>query len=81
MELRFEAIHMELKYCERCGGLWLRPVVRPGFLQPLRESYGRSVAFIAHQPVTIGDGLKSAFPLVLRPEVRHERISPARIPH
>jgi len=25
-ELSFEAIHMELKYCERCGGLWLRPV-------------------------------------------------------
>lgn len=19
------AIHLELKYCERCGGLWLRP--------------------------------------------------------
>jgi hypothetical protein len=24
-ELNFEAIQMELKYCERCGGLWLRP--------------------------------------------------------
>lgn len=20
-----EIIHLELKYCERCGGLWLRP--------------------------------------------------------
>jgi len=24
-QLGFEAIQMELKYCERCGGLWLRP--------------------------------------------------------
>jgi len=25
-QLGFEAIQMELKYCERCGGLWLRPI-------------------------------------------------------
>lgn len=24
-ELGFQGIQMELKYCERCGGLWLRP--------------------------------------------------------
>jgi hypothetical protein len=25
MEIQgFEVIHLELKYCERCGGLWLR---------------------------------------------------------
>jgi len=23
--LEFEIVEMELKYCERCGGLWLRP--------------------------------------------------------
>jgi hypothetical protein len=23
-QIGFEAIQMELKYCERCGGLWLR---------------------------------------------------------
>ena len=27
MEVDFvEIVEMELKYCERCGGLWLRPV-------------------------------------------------------
>lgn len=25
-----EAIQVELKYCERCGGLWLRPQGTPG---------------------------------------------------
>jgi hypothetical protein len=25
MENHGEVIHLELKYCERCGGLWLRP--------------------------------------------------------
>ncbi len=24
-ELEGHVIHVELKYCERCGGLWLRP--------------------------------------------------------
>lgn len=24
-ELSVEAVQLELKYCERCGGLWLRP--------------------------------------------------------
>jgi LSD1 subclass zinc finger protein len=24
-ELEGQVIHVELKYCERCGGLWLRP--------------------------------------------------------
>ena len=23
--LEFEIVELELKYCERCGGLWLRP--------------------------------------------------------
>ena len=25
MSKEFEGIHMELKYCEACGALWLRP--------------------------------------------------------
>ncbi len=24
-EMEGQGIHVELKYCERCGGLWLRP--------------------------------------------------------
>jgi len=26
METDFEVVQLELKYCERCGGLWLRPL-------------------------------------------------------
>ena len=25
-----QEIHVELKYCERCGGLWLRPMLTDG---------------------------------------------------
>lgn len=25
-----QEIHVDLKYCERCGGLWLRPILTEG---------------------------------------------------
>jgi hypothetical protein len=65
MELGVEAIHMELKYCERCGGLWLRPQssglvfcgacakVIAGLLPSLRTSMS-----------IVGDGFKPASTLV-----------------
>lgn len=66
MELGVEAIHMELKYCERCGGLWLRPQssglvfcgacakVIAGLLPSLRTSMS-----------IVGDGFKPASTLVI----------------
>lgn len=66
MELGVEAIHMELKYCERCGGLWLRPQssglvfcgacakVIAGLLPSVRTSMS-----------IVGDGFKSASTLVI----------------
>ena len=34
-EMEGQEIHVELKYCERCGGLWLRPQGAGGYIAPL----------------------------------------------
>ena len=51
------AIQLELKYCERCGGLWLRP-------------RGSDLVFCASCARAMA-GLKSS-PAVLHPHDRHD---------
>ncbi len=46
---------MELKYCERCGGLHLRPVSEPGvYCAPCARALDRAEAALAPRPLRRG---------------------------
>jgi len=49
-ELGSEAIQLELKYCERCGGLWLRP---QGSDLVFCASCARAMAGLTSLPVSL----------------------------
>jgi len=66
METRWELVRMELKYCERCGGLWIR-------LRGSQEVYCAPCASELQDHPAAREGRKRPLPLNHRFEIKGQQ--------